>query len=213
MTKQLRLPLSGAIDPTVKTWYVPRMAREGKRQEIEMGRRERILEAARKLIAEHGFEATSTKVIAAEAGVPSGLVFYYFETKDALIEAIIDEGPTVAESAIAGTRNRSLEAVLRAYYDGLLETRYLTQIAVAAVASSHPVAQKILRRERRVLSPLTAFCRSQATGTTVVKPEVLAEVVNASMITAVLINRPKDVASFIRGLASVVRSGLARPAL
>lgn len=187
------------------------MAREAKRAENEAGRRERILEAARKLIAEHGFEATSTKAIAAEAGVPSGLVFYYFETKDALIEAIVDEAPTVLENAIARAPNRSLEAVLRAYYDELLETRYVTQIVVAAVASAHPVAQKLLPRVRRALSALAAYFRSQSTGSTVVKPEVLAEVVNASMITAVLINRPKDVSSFIRGLASVVRSGLARP--
>jgi AcrR family transcriptional regulator len=183
------------------------MVREAKRAENE-GRRERILEAARKLIAEHGFDATSTKVIAAEAGVPSGLVFYYFETKDALIEAIVDEAPTVAENAIARAQNRSLEAVLRAYYDDLLETRYLTQISVAAVASSHPVAQKVLRRVRRALSSLAAYFRSQSTGSTAVKPEVLAEVVNASMITAVLVHRPKDVSAFIRGLASVVRSGL-----
>jgi AcrR family transcriptional regulator len=154
------------------------------------------LDAARKLIAEHGFEATSTKVIAAAAGVPSGLVFYYFETKEALIEALIDEAPTAAENARARGRNRSLEAVLRAYYDDLLETRYLTQIVVAAVASSHPIAQKALRRLRRALSALAEYFRSQSTGSTAVKSEVLADVVNASMITAVLINRPKDVSSF-----------------
>jgi AcrR family transcriptional regulator len=150
-------------------------------------------------------------VIASEAGVPSGLVFYYFETKDALIEAIVDEAPTVAENAIARTRNRSLEAALRAYYDDMMETRYLTQIVVAAVASSHPVAKKALLRLRRVLSVLAEYLRSLAPGSTAVKAEVLAEVVSASMITAVLINRPKDVSSFIRGLASVVRNGLARP--
>ena len=199
------------IDRAVKACYVSRMPRKAKHAENETGRRERILEAARKLIAEHGFEATSTKVIAAEAGVPSGLVFYYFETKDALIEAIIDEAPTVVENAIARAQNRSLEAVLRAYYDDLLEIRYLTQIVVAAVASSHPIAQKVLRNMRRALSSLTAYFRSHSSGSAAVKPEVLAEVVNASMITAVLINRPKDVSSFIRGLASVVRSGLASP--
>jgi AcrR family transcriptional regulator len=212
MTKQHH-PLSPEqnIDRWVSACYVARMARGVKRADDDGSRRERILEAARKLIAEHGFEATSTKVIAAEAGVPSGLVFYYFETKDALIEAIVDEAPTVAENAIARTRNRSLEAVLRAYYDDMMETRYLTQIVVAAVASSHPVAKKALLRLRRVLSVLAEYLRSLAPGSTAVKAEVLAEVVSASMITAVLINRPKDVSSFIRGLASVVRNGLARP--
>lgn len=188
------------------------MGTGAKRGENEAGRRERILEAARKLIAEHGLEATSTKAIAAEAGVPSGLVFYYFETKDALVEAIVDETPTVIENTIARTRDGPLEAVLRAIYDDFLAHRCQAQIVVAAMASSHPIARKVLTLSHRAPAALAEFVRSQSTGSTSVEPEVLAQVVAASMITAVLLDRPNDVSSFIRGLASVVRSGLARPA-
>ncbi len=171
----------------------------------------RILLAARKLIAEHGFEATSTKAIAAEARVPSGLVFYYFETKDALIEAIFHDSPHVVENAIARARNRPLEAVLRTIYDELVAHREQAQIMVAAVASSHPISKKLLPWRRRSLSALADYLRSESAGSTAVEPEVLAPVVSASMITAVLIDKPKDVSSFIRGLASVVRRGLAPP--
>ena len=186
------------------------MGAASKRAVNEAGRRERILEAARKLIAEHGFEATSTKAIAAEAGVPSGLVFYYFETKDALIEAMFDEKLTVTERAIARARNRPLDGLLRAIYDDFQAHLYQIQILVAAAASSHPIARKVLPQRRRAISALAEVFRSQSAGRTAVEPEVLANVVVASMITAVLIDRPKDVSSFIRGLASVVRLGLAR---
>ena len=45
------------------------------------GTRERILDAAERLFAEHGFDATPTSSVAASAGVPKGLLFYYFPTK------------------------------------------------------------------------------------------------------------------------------------
>ena len=191
----------------VRLWYVKEMTPAAKRTENDA--RCRILLAARKLVAEHGFEATSTKAIAAEAGVPSGLVFYYFETKDALIEALFHDSPQIVENAIARARNRPLEAVLRTIYDDIVAHREQAQIIVAAVASSHPIAKKVLPWRRRSLAALADYFRSESQGSSAVEPEVLAHVVSATMLTAVLIDRPKDVSSFIRGLASVVRCGLA----
>jgi AcrR family transcriptional regulator len=59
--------------------------------------RERIMQAAQKLFGMRGFDATPTKEIAWEAGVPSGLVFYYFPTKRSLLLAIIDESGLLPE--------------------------------------------------------------------------------------------------------------------
>ncbi|HLZ57752.1 MAG TPA: helix-turn-helix domain-containing protein [Ktedonosporobacter sp.] len=53
--------------------------------------RKRILDAAQTLFAAHGFNATTTKAIAEQAGVPSGLIFYYFPTKQALLKSMINE--------------------------------------------------------------------------------------------------------------------------
>lgn len=49
-----------------------------------------ILDAATRLFASSGFHATSTRKIAAEAGVSEGTVFHYFGTKNALLLAILD---------------------------------------------------------------------------------------------------------------------------
>jgi AcrR family transcriptional regulator len=52
--------------------------------------RERIVAAADRLFYERGFQATSFSDIAEVAGVPKGNFYYYFKTKDALLEGVID---------------------------------------------------------------------------------------------------------------------------
>jgi len=64
------------------------MPRTGRRPG-EAGTRERIAEAARRLFAERGFDRTSVRAVAAEAGVDPALVHHYFGTKQRLfIEAV-----------------------------------------------------------------------------------------------------------------------------
>jgi TetR/AcrR family transcriptional regulator len=52
--------------------------------------RARIIEAAVAAFAEHGFAASSTRDIAARAGVTQGLVSYHFTSKDELWRAAAD---------------------------------------------------------------------------------------------------------------------------
>jgi len=52
--------------------------------------RGRILDAAERLFAERGFDHTSTALIAAEARVPQGLIFYHFGSVADLLLAALD---------------------------------------------------------------------------------------------------------------------------
>jgi len=52
----------------------------------------KILETSLKLFAEKGFDATSTNKIAKEAGVSEGLIFRHFESKEGLLQAIMQAG-------------------------------------------------------------------------------------------------------------------------
>ena len=61
------------------------------RQRIAAARREQILETALRLFAERGFDATSTRQIAKEAGIAEGLIFHYFSTKASLLTAILQD--------------------------------------------------------------------------------------------------------------------------
>ena len=59
--------------------------------------RERILEAAARVYAKHGFRGATTRLIAAEAGVNEVTLFRTFGSKGALLEAVLDENDSSEE--------------------------------------------------------------------------------------------------------------------
>ncbi len=60
------------------------------REELHQQRRDKILQAARKVFLEKGFARAPVDDIARAARVSTGTVYIYFETKDRLFEAITD---------------------------------------------------------------------------------------------------------------------------
>jgi AcrR family transcriptional regulator len=88
-----------------------------------------IIQAATTLFARDGFHATSTRKIAAAAGVSEGTVFHYFSTKNALLLAILDgfyEGLTESARQVVqetmDTRDRLL-SLARNHLRALLENQ------------------------------------------------------------------------------------------
>lgn len=57
--------------------------------ERALKQRERILEAARQCFVKHGFHGASIANIAEEADMSAGLMYRYFENKNAIIKAIV----------------------------------------------------------------------------------------------------------------------------
>jgi len=53
-------------------------------------RRDQIIDAAMRVFAQKGFTRATNKDIAREAGITPGLIYYYFESKEALLKAIIE---------------------------------------------------------------------------------------------------------------------------
>src|SRR5258708_39564890 len=54
--------------------------------------RKRLLDAAATEVARHGVAGTSINAIAAAAGLQTGSVYFHFESKDQLVEAMLEEG-------------------------------------------------------------------------------------------------------------------------
>ncbi len=52
----------------------------------------RILKAARKLFARRGYDGTTTKDLAQEAGVAEGTIFRHFENKKAILVEVVTQG-------------------------------------------------------------------------------------------------------------------------
>lgn len=65
--------------------------------------REDITGAARALFAQHGYEGTTVRMVAAGAGITQGLITRYFGSKEGLFLAASDVSLRVAE-AVAGPR-------------------------------------------------------------------------------------------------------------
>ncbi|GHO66329.1 TetR family transcriptional regulator [Ktedonobacter sp. SOSP1-52] len=54
-------------------------------------RREQLLDAAIRVFARKGFSRATNKDIAHEADVTPGLIYHYFESKEALLQAVLEE--------------------------------------------------------------------------------------------------------------------------
>ncbi|MFE9565762.1 TetR/AcrR family transcriptional regulator [Streptomyces sp. NPDC006487] len=91
------------------------------------GKRERLAAAAARVLHEQGMEKTTIADIARAADVPLGNVYYYFKTKDQLVEAAIDShaqhlaGLIDALDALPTPQDR-----LKALVSGWVDQRELT---------------------------------------------------------------------------------------
>lgn len=78
------------------------------------GKRERLVAAACRVLHEQGVERTTLADIARAADVPVGNVYYYFKTKDQLVEAALREhGSTLKAVLAALDRRRTPQARLK----------------------------------------------------------------------------------------------------
>jgi AcrR family transcriptional regulator len=112
--------------------------------------RQRILEVAKKLFGQQGFEPTTTRNIARAAKIAVGTLFNYFPTKESIVECLVRDGcARAAEEFGAGPSNEpspeaaselaysdeplSLEEELFAHVAGILRKlkpyrKYLTAV-------------------------------------------------------------------------------------
>ena len=87
--------------------------------------REKILAAATRVFFEHGFEATSVKMILEEADVVTGSFYHFFPSKEILFEQVIErflEEYSERVGDILGDENLSLDQTLDTILDELLVT-------------------------------------------------------------------------------------------
>jgi AcrR family transcriptional regulator len=130
--------------------------------------RERILQAAEELFAAAGFDATPTSRIAARAGVPKGLVHYYFKRKPdlltALVERLPDEPVPVAEVVVPGDLAESLCRLVEALDRALDRSAVLSHL-LWREADTHPdVLEALNTRFDRVVAQVRDVILAAAPG-------------------------------------------------
>lgn len=87
-------------------------------------KRERLLAAARDVIHQRGYGATTLAIIADEADVPLGNVYYYYKTKTDILTAVLAEHRQgVAEKIRAASKAKSPQGQLIAFLDSSVARR------------------------------------------------------------------------------------------
>ena len=116
----------------------------------------RILEAADHVLCEAGYRSATVRAVALRAGVNKGLVFYHFESKAGLLDAVLERyyrehlKALTGAFAASGTLKERLLSVLDAYF-GFMCTHHRYSRLVSALVADDPAR---IAEVRRHLEPL-----------------------------------------------------------
>ena len=159
--RQYESSISFMRDPSLTAPQAVDVAGEprlNRRQAAKIRTRQKVLDAARALFAERGYEPATIRDIAKGAGMSTGAVFANFQDKAELFEAVLTEDMTRLSDALKAavatetTLRGRLMAALGAAYHSQLEHLPLVQ-AVVARSWFQPVDAEM--RSRAALRPVT----------------------------------------------------------
>jgi AcrR family transcriptional regulator len=178
--------------------------------------RKRLLDAAAAEVARCGVAGTSINAIAAAAGLKTGSVYFHFESKDQLVEAMLEEGllaslayldvalAMVPDHADAATR---LGAAIRAHATAVHE---LSNYTVAVLGPSFPndAAGANARKLRRTyVSRWTQLVSDAQTAGVLARepdPRLLRDLILGALNAVSLAGRPsEDIANALQALLGI----------
>src|SRR5262245_49303938 len=123
------------------------------RADEDLTAKARIRDAALRLFAEQGFEATTVRGIAAAAGVSSGLVRHHFGSKEALRDACdahaLDHALAVKEEAVVAGRLADPAFMAAVYPSMLLMQRYLAHSLVDGSTAAAALFDRMVEATER----------------------------------------------------------------
>ena len=123
-------------------------------QERLADNRQRILRAARRLVASGGFRAASISAVAAEVGLSTGAMYRYFPSKKDLFVEVLDEAVTHEVAILREIVDRPAPAIerLRAAVESFaaraLQGPYLAYAFIAEPTDPEVEAARIVCRQR-----------------------------------------------------------------
>jgi len=117
--------------------------------------RERLIEAARELFAQDGFDAASVRDITARAHANLGAITYHFGSKEALYHTVIERFATPLADRIAATSvepRPALERLATAmwiFMDHIWQHPEMPRLILRELASDRPLPEPVARVIRR----------------------------------------------------------------
>jgi AcrR family transcriptional regulator len=133
---------------------VPSGGKAASRSEKSEQTRGRILETAMRLFAERGYDKTTMRAIAQEAGVSVGNAYYYFSSKEHLIQGYYDRIAAEHEAAAREVLDRETDLAAR------LRGVMVAWLDIAA--PYHQFAAQFFKNAADPESPLSPFSEESA---------------------------------------------------
>ncbi|QRY62191.1 TetR/AcrR family transcriptional regulator [Gordonia sp. PDNC005] len=142
------------------------VATPGRRQSKSETTRARIITAAAKVLAETGFGHTRLSAIADEAGMQIGSLYYYFGSKDELVEAALDEAGALVHRAVysavddlpaTATPGERLSAAVRSFIRVRID---VGNMSAAHIRNYRDVPKEMRDRLRPALEQFSEFWAS-----------------------------------------------------
>jgi AcrR family transcriptional regulator len=123
-------------------------ARRSGRRPGRTGTRAAILDSARRLFAERGFDGASLRAVAGEAGVDPALVVHFFGGKEALFAASLElpYSPEEIHRMLAGDPEQLGTRVATLYLKKLFREKAATVGSLLRSSVTNPRAAAMLRR-------------------------------------------------------------------
>src|SRR5699024_3131207 len=87
--------------------------------------RMKIIEAARSIISEYGIQGATIRQIAKQAGVSTGAIYHYYQSKEAILYDVMDEGLSDVKriSEITTDGKEKLEVIIKEIFESM-QRRY-----------------------------------------------------------------------------------------
>lgn len=137
LNEQLKVTKWEWVHPRKKGKTNPNMAPKTSKQfqEIREQSQHKIIVAALKLFSELGYKNTSIAAITKEAGVSKGLFYNYFETKEAVIKAVLDHLMQMGDAIMQQSHNQQtpkeqLASLLNQTFDFLEHQSQLNRLII-----------------------------------------------------------------------------------
>jgi AcrR family transcriptional regulator len=124
--------------------------------------KQRILATARAMFRARGYDGTTVRAVAAEAGVDPAMVFYFFGTKQGLFGAVLEmaaEVPPAIESIFEGGLDGIGERIVRTLLDNLDKAEHSPFVLLARSAPTHDQSEALLLEyiDREITGRLAAL--------------------------------------------------------
>jgi AcrR family transcriptional regulator len=162
-------------------------------QRPEGGARRQILDAAAALLRQ-GYDATTVRAIAAQVGIKGGSIYHHYESKEAIVSAVVNEGVRVVYEAVtvalealgpSASPCERMQAAIKAHLHASLEHSAYTSASIRAFSFLPTAVQEGCRVERRRYEEIWRGLVAEAAAAGLLAPAVSQDSVRLLLLGAV----------------------------